>query len=218
MPPYTRGKKRETISFVSPLKGSNLFYGFKTKDLSAVAGVTQADITLLGHLTTQAATGSSGKLLIYRANSPKPARVKMILDTSGDPKKQGSVSTFCDADKLAAALSQKWSLVKPAQTVGGGGGKSRLVAIKVNGGYYGFPLNKEDYTAYAQKIGAENITDTVRLNLFTGASNPRPAKMGLTLTNGSSFSTFVADDKIEGLLASTQENWQIIEAAVPPLG
>lgn len=221
MPAYTRGVKNDQLRFVTPAKNSLLRYGFKTKDFGAVqgAGSQQAIESQLGHLKITAAS-SGNTILIFRANSPKPPRVRKILDRSNDPKKQGSISTFCSADKLAAAQTSaggNWALADTGRNVGGGGGKSQLAVVPTaNGALYAFPLNKNDYSNYSSLIGVKTtLTDTDRRNMFAGASSPKPAVMSVfDSTRQGYFSTFVADDKQDALLKA---GWQIVEAAVPPI-
>lgn len=217
MPSYTRGVALDQLRFVKPVKNSTIAYGWKTKDFSAVAGITAADVKLLGHLE---ATALKTLKPVFRANRPKPARVKKIAARSNSPTVQLSVSTFCDADALAAALKGGWSLVKQSQAVGGGGGRARLAVVTTSGVKYAWSMNSKDFDTYAKKIGAEtNISAAERLDLVRGISAPRPTKMELVIAGGdkaadSTYSTFVSDDKVEDLKG---EGWGVVQSAVPPL-
>lgn len=216
MPVYTRGKPLDQLRFVRPVKNSTLAYGWKTKDFTSVAGITAKDITPLGH---KLADALKGLIPVFRANRPKPARVKKIAARSNDATIQLTISTFCDADALPAALKAGWSLVKASQSVGGGGNRARLAVVKTSGVLYAWSMNSVDFEEYKTLIGAEaTISAADRLNIVRGLSAPRPARMKLLLTEkdkpDATYSTFVADDKVNDLAAA---GWGVESSAVPPL-
>ncbi|MEC4806682.1 MAG: hypothetical protein SAJ12_09010 [Jaaginema sp. PMC 1079.18] len=217
MPSYTRGVPLDKTRFVKPVKNSTIAYGWKTKNFSAIAGITEKDVKLLGHKDSTQLKGLKG---IFRANRPKPARVKWVASRSRDPKIQLTVSTFCDADALGPALNGGWSLVSTAKTVGGGGGRSRLAVVKTSNTLYAWSMNADDFAAFGASIGVEAaISGAERLNLVRGVSYPRPTVMETIVSNTTtkaeaSFSTYVADSKVADL---EKIGWKIITQLVPPL-
>ncbi|MFP4298674.1 MAG: hypothetical protein ACLFT0_12540 [Spirulinaceae cyanobacterium] len=216
MPSYTRGVALDQLRFVKPLKGSLIAYGWKTKSFGSVTGITDKDITPLGH---KLADALKGLVPVFRANRPKPARVKKIAARSNDPNIQLTVSTFCDADALPTALKSGWTLVKGSQSVGGGGGRARLAVVTTAGVKYAWSMNTKDFETYGKLIGAETtISAADRVNLVRGLSAPRPTRMKLLLsakdTPDATFSTFVADSKVADLMAA---GWGEESSAVPPL-
>lgn len=108
MPSYTRNKKRENMIFVAV--NTVIRFGWKSKDLSAVAGISAADLTKLGHTPEKEVSGT-GLILIVGAKAPKPARVTKKIKDAGVTQQQ-SVSTFCAYDKLSSAIGDGWDLSK----------------------------------------------------------------------------------------------------------
>lgn len=207
MPSYTRGQRRDKFVFVKVSTSSNLYYGFKTKDFGAIAGVSAADITALGHLEASALPAS--RITIVGANSPKPPRVKKITNNAPSATQQGSVSTYCAISSLATATAAGWQMVD-----GGRGVKvtnnTRTVTVGAKiegGGYYLFPMNASDVTTYAAALGLEtapNISATERAQAFSGSSYPKPDIVSITTANGN-FSSFCSFDAIDAALAAGYE-------------
>lgn len=205
MPAYTRGKKRDQMTFVAV--NTSIRFGWKSKDLSSITGVSAGDLTNLGHLQQSALTGA-GLILVIGAQSPKPARVTRKISNAGVGQQQ-SVSTYCAYDKLAAILGAGWNLAsakrsvtirnaspdRPSQTA---------IATLSDGSLYCFSMNKADFDSYAAALGLESastITNaTERNKLVAGCSKPRPGKAGLQLAGGASFSSFFSTDKLGSLL------------------
>lgn len=207
MPTFTRGKKRDTMVFVAV--NNVLRFGWKSKDLSSVTGVSATDITNLGHQPQTSLTGT-GLILVIGAQSPKPARVTRKLSGASVGQQQ-SVNTYCAFDKLAAALGAGWNLSKASRGVtirGASADRSGLTAIATlsDGSKYCFPLNKADYDSYGAALGLETaatITNaTERAQLVSGCSKPRPGKAALQLAGGSTFSSFFSTAKMGDLLTA----------------
>ncbi|PHJ60235.1 hypothetical protein VF14_11645 [Nostoc linckia z18] len=195
MPSYTRNKKREDVIFVAV--NSVIRFGWKSKDLASVSGISQSDLTNdLGHTAQNAVTGS-GLILVIGAQAPKPARVTKRLSNATVGQQQ-SISTFCAHDKLATALGKGWNLSKNRRSVtlrALSASRGSLTAIaKLSGDiHYCFPMNKADFEAYGSELGLEsatNITDTERNKLVSGSSKPRPGRASKQLSDGSTFSSF----------------------------
>lgn len=220
MPSYTRGKPRNTLTFVRMGAASNLYYGFKTKDLASIGGVTAADLADCGHLTV-AQVPATGSILILGANSPKPPRVKKRIAVNPSSATQGSVSTFCAPAALGAAAAAGFLLAKPGRGVKiTPDGRSVSAAAKpsATGGLYVFPMNKDDFTAYSAVLGLE-IPNTAaeRAQCYTGSSSPRPAIAKKTVAAGAGIATvssFVSYDAIDAAITA---GWEIIKEATPGL-
>src|SRR6056300_1499980 len=113
MPASTRGVKRDQLRFVKV--NEFMYYGFKTTNLAASLGVTEADLnTDLGHETIE--TTAAGLFKCTGANSPKPARYGKKFPNAAIGQR-ASITTFCAYDKSAAAAAGGWSLVKRALSV-----------------------------------------------------------------------------------------------------
>ncbi|HEY9657737.1 MAG TPA: hypothetical protein V6C65_04670 [Allocoleopsis sp.] len=210
MPAYTRGVQRDKLTYVRV--NSALFYGFKTKDLAAVAGVSSTDLTTyLGHVSAQAVTASD--LLCLGANAPKPPRVTKRIANAGATA-QGSVSTFCAYDKIGAATNNGWTLSKPGSFVGlssSGRTITAVVEITPNGVLYAFPMNAGDFQAYGAELGlksAASITTESELRrLVRGASLPKPGRAAKALPGGS-ISSFYDPANLADLQQPTS-GWRI---------
>jgi hypothetical protein len=198
MATYTRGKKRDVLTYVSVYAG--LLYGFKTKDLSALSGVSASDIAnQLGHLTGNFVI-PGGSIRVLGANSPKPARVVKRIANAGVGAQQ-SVSTFCSSLTLTAAMAGGWNVTKQRRGVAlrpDTSSKNTLTAIATlsDGSMYCFAMNKADYTTYASNLGLTSATDlgtisaTEIAKLVAGSSIPKPGKANLEVSGGGSFSSF----------------------------
>lgn len=199
MPANTRGKERDQNVAVKLSAKLKIYYQFKTKDLSQISGVSEADLAVLEHLkiTPDGETYGKGSIVFLRANSPKPARVSLKLSRTAS---QGTVGTFCATPALTNTLRAGWNLVKPASSVTVRTVGKRITAIaKIsNGVLYAFPLDKADFEKYKEPlglVGGETITtDAEKAKLVTGSSLPKPGKAKLTLDDGSDFSTFCSHD------------------------
>jgi hypothetical protein len=205
MAPYTRGKKRDQFVYVAI--NEIMRYGFKTKDLSSLPGVSASDITALGHVKAEVVASETGKIRILGANAPKPPRVVKKASNVAVGTQQ-SVSTFCSRFSLGTAQGAGWSIVKPGKGVSlraNTTARNSLTAIAKcsDGSLYCFPLNKADYDTYGAQLGLESsvtiTTDTERNKLVSGSSIPRPGKASIELSSGAIFTSFYSHDKADDL-------------------
>lgn len=217
MPSYTRGKLRDQLVFVRPRADSSLFYGWKTKDLGSISGISEAELReQLGHVKASELNSVPG---VLRANAPKPARVKKTVNRNAAATAQVSISTFCDATKLKTALSEGWTIGKNGLGVSvSRSARSETCVVEVDGVLYAYPMNKADFEAYKALIGAKDtLTDADLKRMVRGSSNPRPPKMGLQISTGdvvSSFSCYVSEDKVSSLLS---DGWQLLDDGTPTI-
>jgi hypothetical protein len=214
MPSYTRGRARDVLTYVAV--NTKLFYGFKTKDLSAIAGVSAGDLTSqLGHVSPAAV--AAGGLLCLGANAPKPPRVtKKIANAVASA--QGSVSTFCAYNRLAQATAGGWVLSKQGREVGlrtDGRSITALVEIAPNGVLYAFSMNRADFDAFGQELGlqsAASMTTTAEIDRIVFASSmPKPGRATKAVANGT-VSTFYDPAKKADLQQPTS-GWRVSTAA-----
>lgn len=199
MPGYLRGKKRDQMTYV--LVSEFAYFGFKTKDLSSVAGVTAADLTALGHVrgTAQAPfQPAAGRIVIVGANAPKPPRATKRIASAAAGAQQ-SVSTFCAVNNTGLAMAAGWNISKQRRGVflrPVTSAKNSVTAIAElsDGSLYCFPMNKADYNTYAAQLGlkdsATEQSATEKAKLVSGSTIPKPGKASLEVSGGGSFSSF----------------------------
>lgn len=214
MPSYTRGVRRDKQSFVKVSRTTNLYYGFKTKDLTALQSVSLTDLVALGHLTVAALP--STRITIMGANSPKPPRVRKILTTTPTVSTQESASTYCGVDAISTALAAGWNLVNGGRGIKvTNNARTTTVAAKIEeGGYYLFPMNTADATAYAATLGLVlpgSLSASERANAFSGSTFPRPHKLSKNLTAGT-ITTFCSYDNVDDALAA---GWEQLKGSNP---
>jgi len=209
MPPFTRNRPRDQLRFVT-MNAQNLVFAFKTFDISGLPNVGQADLDVIGHL--QAAPANS--LVIFRANSPKPPRVKKaVVDggaTGGGASTQASVSTYAAPAAATSneAIAAGWSLAKTARgtTIGQTPRSISAIARLSNGINYVFPMNSTDFTEYTDELGLINPatinTDAERGLLVRASSRPKPGRATRTLPDGSSFQSFYSSGSIDTAIAA----------------
>jgi hypothetical protein len=205
----------------------NLYFGWNAKDLANKTGVAMADLVALGHTTATNVKAIAGALAILGANSPRPARMKKLINPgTTSPSVQESVSTFVAYDQKADALALGW---KPA-----GAGKilptvrqnSRTVtagaAVDFGGGvegYYLFSMNAADAVlpqieALGLNFAGSTLSDAEIRKGFTGTSQPRPFKATLELEGGSTLSSFCSYDKVTD---AANAGWSIAGGVDAPL-
>ena len=205
MPSYTRGFTRDNIVFAKT-NGGNIWHGFKPKDLASIPGVTEADVTALGW--KKIAQVPEAGYPVIGANSPKPQRVTKILNKRANANQQRSISTFVSQDSIVAAQGAGWELVGFGRGSRGGAtprGENVGAEIGPGGGIYVFWMNLTDAIAYAATLGLKRPSEfgaDERKFSFSGASRPRPAKMGKIINEatGAGFSSFVSYDKEDNAL------------------
>lgn len=216
MPPSTRGRSRDQVCYVPVTMvaaAPKLLYGFKTKDIAALAGVSSADLTSqLGHIygANGVFTFPAGTIPIFGANAPKPPRVTKALratapatPTEGEPAPapatatSSSISTFCGVNKVVSARNGGWNLSGQGRGITVRGKNTSLsqctVLIEIPGnGIYAYRLNKTDFDAYQSTLGLRTLGDgeaalseTDRASIYFGASAPKPGKASIkTVVNG----------------------------------
>lgn len=193
-----RGQARNEITFVRI--NDILLYGWKTKDLSAISGVSASDLAnQLGHLTAANAAAIANRIMVTGANSPKPARVTR-RNPGAATSQQGSVSTFVAFDKMAAANAGGWSGAKRGRGVNlranvPGVRTVTAVAELSNGLLYAYPLNKDDYDLVGDSLGlqsAAQISSLEAKKLATGCRT-KPGTAAIA-DNGGALSTFFSTD------------------------
>jgi hypothetical protein len=224
---YTRGKKRNVLTYVSVYQ--NLLYGFRTKDFDTIGGITTANLqSQLGHLLGDF-VAPAGSIRVIGANTPKPARVTKRIPnaTSGN---QLSVSTFCSSLTLTQAMAGGWNVTKARKNVTvrpETASRNSLTAIATlsDGTLYCYPMNKGDYNSYAEALGLTNgaglgsISAAERAKLVSGSTIPRPGKASLEVT-GATFSSFYSSGKRDDLATAgyvvLSEEVVLTTAVTPP--
>jgi hypothetical protein len=176
----SRGKPRDLKKAVR-CTGA-IFHGFKTKDLSAISGVSSGDITALGQVDPT--TLSAGEIAVYGATSPKGARFKKTLQRYAQAGVQGSVTTYGNgntASAIATAGGAGWNLISGVRLTNLRSTlKSRSVGIPLsNGLIYVQPVPIQDL-GYAETLGwilPESFSSAERAKAVRGVNNMKPAKV-----------------------------------------
>jgi hypothetical protein len=207
MSQFTRGQFRDNATFV--LVNPVFCYGWKTVDLAARVGVSNADlVSQLGHMTPIVADGIANRVMVTGANSPKPGRV-VKRDRTAPVSQVASTSTFLAYDKLAAATTAGWTLAKQSRRVAlappvDGTRSMTAIAELSNGLLYAFPLNRADFDEFGAALGLQTAlqinTTLERRKLATG-SRTKPGK-ALIKNSGGEFSSFFATDAEETAIAA----------------
>lgn len=194
MPFSARGKTKENLVFVAI--NDFLYFGFKSKNLSSLPGISASDISALGHL--QISGVSDGKIRILGASAPKPPKVSKKIENA-TPGQQQSVSTYCGYDSLIDAEVVGWRLIKGRQlvalkAVNDFRGSLTAIAKLTDGSLYCFPMNRDDFASYGLELGLKSAlditTESQRKQLVSGASIPYPGRASKILSVKSRFSSF----------------------------
>ncbi|MBW4479682.1 MAG: hypothetical protein KME54_23255 [Tolypothrix brevis GSE-NOS-MK-07-07A] len=208
MPPYTRGKLRDKLTYV--LVTNNAYFIFKTKDLSTFPGISESDITAIGHKTAEAVASDTTKIRIVGASAPQPPRVTKRLSNAAVGTQQ-SVSTFCGYVSLSSAQTAGWKITKSRRSVllraaSALSGSQTAIAALSDGSLYCFPMNKADFDAYGAtlqlKSAATEQSATEVSKLVSGSSIPRPGRATTKIASGSSFSSFYSTEALGDLGAA----------------
>lgn len=228
MPNYLRGpaNRRAKQTFVK-MNEQNLYFGWNAKDLASKTGISDADLIALGHTTAENVKAISGALAIIGANSPRPARMKKLINPgTTSASVQESVSTFVAFDQKADALVEGWKFAGAGKKIPTIRQNSRSVtaAAKVDfgggtTGYYLFPMNAADaaltqVAALGLEFAGAGLTDAEIRKGFCGSSQPRPFKATLELEGGATVSSFCSFDKITD---ASLAGWSISGGVDAPL-
>lgn len=137
MPTNVYGSREKR--FVLPFTGSTIKYGFATN-------IDSTDGTEAGQ---EVVTSTSG-IVIFGADSPKPARGKKLA-TATLPH---AVTTFISPDKVTTPSSGWITIARPKIKGIGGGTLSKAVYVLFNGYKYAWYMAKRLY----DKIGTTTLT------------------------------------------------------------
>jgi hypothetical protein len=196
MPPYTRGKVRDKLTYV--LATNSCYFIFKAKDISALSGISANDLTALGHKTAEAVATDTTKIRVVGASAPQPPRATKKLSNAAVGTQQ-SVSTFCSYVNLAQAQAAGWKISKPRRSVllraaSALSASQTAIAVLSDGSGYCFPMNKADFDSYGATLGLKSAatenTAAELAKLVSGSSIPRPGRASIKLAGGASFSSF----------------------------
>lgn len=225
MSAYTRGRKRDQLTFVR-INDVPLLYGWNAPDLAAATGISSGDLTTqLGHLTAVAAAAIAGGLMVFGANSPKPARATKKI--AGAPTSSAaSVSTYCSYNTRAAATGAGWRVGKQKsvrlRAAVAGRRSQTAVAELSNGLQYAFPMNIDDFTLVGSTLGlqaASQVSTTEAKKLATGMTGTRPGRASLEDSGGilrTFFSTSARDAAVAAGFSIDEE--EVIAYTAAPVG
>ena len=220
MPSYLRGQERNLEKFVLIYQGGTLYYGFNTKDFESLTGygITSTELTALGHLDLDAVPDAG--IVIIRANSPKPARVKKRINKNPGVNEIGYASTFVAAGSLATAAQEGWKFAQQGRGISLSQTDRTTTAIadlSASQGLYASPMNTADFQLYRDTLGLQskaNTTQQERQRIFTGASRPRPPVVSRVTDNGGEFQSNCSASALEQALADDQFNFQLKKAEI----
>jgi hypothetical protein len=213
MPSYTANVLRDQLAFVR-VNSAPLYYGFKTKDFSALPGITGADITALGHLSSGSVPANSFKVI--GANSPKPLRAKKRINANPSAAEQGSVSTFVADNAVATAETAGWSIVGNGRGVTlRNDSRAITVGIELTGGQiYLETKNASDVNAYAGELGLQlpgTISAAELRRGIMGATRPRPPRVQKKRPGGGTVTMPVDPIGLDDALAA---GWSLVSPEV----
>jgi hypothetical protein len=185
---------------------ANLYFGFKTQDLSQVFGLPSAAIAALG----QVDPAQASKPVAFGCNAPKAARFRYKLEGGA----RDSVSTFGNGLSTQTAIRAGWKMTKPIREVSLSGGKRlRPVAIPLSNGLYVvryIPRNEVNGTL-AQLLGwSIDPKATIQSKLLFACSNFIPAQVS-TLIDGKPASYPCKKTRIPFAL---KEGWKLLSDEV----
>lgn len=226
MPAYLRGLDNSLLRFVQLNPTKPLHYGWKTKDFSTLGGITGDEMAnVLGHLTAVQMGLIAGAIAVIGANSPKPARVRKILNRRPTAVQQGSVTTFVSGESAAdweLLLESGWEIVNGEKriTISDNQRFQTVGANCSNGAIYCFPLSKTVPQIVIDELGlipaAELRLGTTLGKCVSQASKPRPPKVkkiGIETAAGSyDAHTFCSVDAYE---AALQNGWLPAGGEIP---
>ena len=220
MPSYLRGQERNLEKFVLIYQNGDLYYGFNTKDFTGLTGygITDAEITALGHLNLDGVPDNG--IVIIRANSPKPARVKKRINRNPGVNQIGYASTFVAAGSLATAAQEGWKFAQQGRGISLSQSSRTTTAmadLSSNEGLYAAPMNTADFEGSFEPLGLKSkatITDQERQRIFTGASRPRPPVVSRVTDTGGEFQSNCSASALEQALANDQFNFQLKRAEI----
>jgi hypothetical protein len=181
MPSYLRGQDRDLLRFVKVYSQGELYYGFNTKDFASLSGygLSQQEIDVLGHLALDNVPNSG--ILIFRANAPKPARVKKVINRNPTAEQIGNASTFIAAGQLRAASNEGWKLAVDGRGISLASNDRTVTAVadlSDSQGLYANGMNKNDFDNFGNVLGLESkatlTTEAERRRIFAGTSRPQP--------------------------------------------
>jgi hypothetical protein len=210
-----RGKLRDVETYVQVSATQEVYYGFFTKDLSAIAGISAADVTALGHLTPAGVAAISGAITFFGANAPKPAKFKKVLNRRPGAGVQGSVTTFGDGTTTASVLAAAGAGFKKIKDIRPctfrNDARAVTVGIKLSGttGIYIQTINAADVTAYATELGLMlpgSLTASERERCFRGSNTNRPAKVQ-KVVNNATVTMPVSSDKLSDAIDA---GWSLV--------
>lgn len=196
MPAYLRGQQRDILTYVRA--NPRLLYGFSTKNFSTREGISEADMTALGHLTPAAANQVANAIRVFAANAPKPPRFRKRL-ANATTAQAATTNTFGSYNAIGTAEAAGWRLSKPGRAVilrrpSAAARSITAIAVLSDGTFYAFPMNKADFDSYGAALAllssTQITTENERNALVSGSSYPKPGKAALKLGNGSTFSSF----------------------------
>lgn len=176
----SRGKPRTLIRAVR-CTGA-IFHAFKTKDLSGIVGISEADLTALGQV--QLSSLATGEVAVFGAQTPKGARFRKVLSRVPQAGVQGSVTSYGNGNvpsAIATAAAAGWGLVSGVRlTTVRSTPKSISVGVPLsNGLIYVQPIPVQD-ASNAETLGWKlpaTFGSADKAKAVRGANNMRPAKV-----------------------------------------
>lgn len=202
MPVATRGRQRNLLRAV-PVT-DNLYYSFKTADLSAIDGVSAPDIVALGQIAITAVP--TGKIVVFSPQSPKPAQFRKKLVN----KPQGSVTAYGNgltAEAVNTAAGAGWQQTRGIRRCSfGSTNKSTAVAVEVsNGLLVKRMLPVTDVQTYAVALGLKtSLSDAELKKLVRAPQSANPAILTRPRDGGTGSITMpCSKDKVADAISTT---------------
>ena len=148
--------------------------------------------------------------LVYECNSPKPARASK---RTSDPEIEGA---YCAYDKTATLRGNRFSIVRPLNKVKLGTALTDIQYVNINGLKMAWRSNKPSAEQLTE-IGDFRTLLGIELGTFSdkdlvfGATFPRLPRVQKSLNDGSKFSSFCDNTKVDDALAA---GWSLLDSGL----
>lgn len=177
-----------TKVFVTPFVGQTIKYGFATN-------IDAGDRTALGQVEVDANAG----VVVFGCESPKPAKAKKVSTATAAA---GSVTSFIDAEKLAA-MPAGWIVTRRATArAAASGGRTKAVFVAFSGYKYAWLMPTRLYTNIGTNRTGLGIIDCAANDYreyIWGSNNFKPPRAAKTVDGGAggidTYSTYYDPDQ-----------------------
>lgn len=199
---YTRGKARTVQRAVRC--NQLIYYAFNTYNLAEGTGITDADLTAVGHKTLN--TIPAGASAIFGMQAPRAARFRKKIGTQPVLGQRGSCTTYGNGSSktgIAAAAAVGWKLTRPVRlAVPRATIKSKTVGVKLESGIIYLQAVPRQDLAETEVVAAlglilpESFTDADKRKAIQGTKAMAPLRVTRILEGGATQTLPCSHDKM----------------------